>query len=278
MADELDLKNEHQEGGGGHDGGGGHGAAGGGHKKHAPHPPHEEGHEGAPEWLISFADNVMLQMGFFVILLALALKSTVGGPSGAERGGARQPSPEQLDFAIAVREAFNNPVDINSTDPGDLLLVRRLRSRDGDGQAEARQAGLRGGDHEVQWIRPGEAVNSGGQIPFESHSAALTEAGRAAVTELTQLLRGCRTMLEVRGHCSAAEAFEQPDRGMRLAYERAFVVAQALVEGGLSWEQLRLTACGANERVTSPSYDKVAQRSNQRVEVAELEQAAPNAP
>src|SRR5512136_3011850 len=100
----------HHSHGKGH-GGGGHG---------------EEAHEGAPEWLISFADNVMLQMGFFVILLALAMKgSSAGGlaKEGKQRAGGGSPTPDQLDFAIAVREAFNNPVDVNSTDINDLLLV-----------------------------------------------------------------------------------------------------------------------------------------------------------
>ena len=43
---------------------------------------HDEEHDGAPEWLISFADMVMLIMGFFVILYAL--NATPPQQAGAE--------------------------------------------------------------------------------------------------------------------------------------------------------------------------------------------------
>ena len=99
MADKPhDKSAEHGEGGahkgGGH--GGGHGHGGGGHEEH---------HEGAPEWLISFADNVALMMGFFVILLAMNMaKQTVGGIGGeAQMGGNPNQANTMIDFAIAVR-------------------------------------------------------------------------------------------------------------------------------------------------------------------------------
>lgn len=81
MADEHDS---HGEEGGSH-GGGGHGGG-------APHGggAHEE-HEGAPEWLISFADNVALMMGFFVILLAMNM-GPKGGGEARERGAGPHPA------------------------------------------------------------------------------------------------------------------------------------------------------------------------------------------
>src|SRR5436189_972373 len=115
-------KHDEGHGEGGHGGGhGGHGAHGGG--------GHEEGHEGAPEWLISFADNVALMMGFFVILLAMNMaKPTLGGIGGAAKN-TTDSSPEMEDFAIEVRKAFNTPVDINSTNPNEAALVKRLKQR-----------------------------------------------------------------------------------------------------------------------------------------------------
>lgn len=251
----------HSSHGKGH-GGGGHGG--------------EEAHEGAPEWLISFADNVVLQMGFFVILLGIALKGASAGglaKEGDQRAGGGSPTPDQLDFAIAMRDAFNNPVDPQSTDQDDFMLVQRLRQK-ARGISDAVQDGLKGAEHDVQSIRQAGAFGAGGFVPFETKSRALSPPGREAAEELGEHFRGCQTILEVRGHCSAAEAYEQEDRGMRLSYERAFAVAQVLVSKGIAWSQLRLTACADNERVTSPSYDDAAHRSNQRVEVIEIDAAA----
>src|SRR5436190_22316472 len=99
-----------------HSGHGGHGSGGG----------HEEAHEGAPEWLISFADNVTLMMGFFVIMLAMNMKSpTTGGMGGRDKNGDPPSSPDMIDAALAIREGFNNPVSLASTDPNDLPLIRR---------------------------------------------------------------------------------------------------------------------------------------------------------
>src|SRR3954464_7316504 len=106
---------ESHGGGGGH-GGGGHGAGGG----------HEEAHEGAPEWLISFADNVALMMGFFVILLAMNMKEpTAGGIGGKDKNGGAQES-RMADLVIGIREAFHRPIDLNSDDPGEAALRKRI--------------------------------------------------------------------------------------------------------------------------------------------------------
>lgn len=248
-------------------------------RSHGGGPPHghaEEPHEGAPEWLISFADNVMLQMGFFVILLALAMKgSSAGGMAkeGKQTSGGGSPTPEQLDFAIAVRKAFNNPVDINSVDLNDLLLVQRLRQRAG-GKSDSTDEGLRGNEHDVQSIRRAGAYGVGGFIQFDTRSPELDESANGAVEQLAEQFRGCQTVLEIRGHCSAAEAYGQEDRGMQLSYERALAVAKVLVSKGLPWSQLRLTGCADNERVTPTTYDEAGHRSNQRVEVIQIDQAA----
>lgn len=261
------------------------GSAGGGHSRgHASYGGpghdggHEEAHEGAPEWLISFADNVMLQMGFFVILLALAMQaSKVGGTANrageGDTGGKPKPGPtaEQLDWAIAVREAFNNPVNVKSTDPRDSLLIQRLVNR--RLAAEARPPGQPGPDQDVKTIRPSEYSGLGGTVPFAQDAVQLDEAGQAALTEVLAYLRGRRNVLEIRGHASAAEAFSKPDRGMELSYARARAVAEALVAQGIDWNQIRLVASGDNDRLVQGRYDPQGLRENQRVEVIVTDRA-----
>lgn len=252
-SDHKDEK-EHKSGGG-HGGGGSHGGGG-----------HEEHHEGAPEWIISYADNVTLLMGFFVILMAMNLKPASGGAGGdSKEPGNPPPTPETLDFALAVREAFHNPVDPNSTSAVDLPLIQRLIERSGDSKAE--QDGRMGREHDVRSIRKSAYFSPAGSIPFDDGAAVLSEEGREVLRQMQKIVRGHNLVIDIRGHVSAAEAFEQVDRGMHLSYQRALGVAEALVAEGMPWTQLRLIACGDGERITPVAYEPASHRSNQRAEI-----------
>jgi flagellar motor protein MotB len=255
---------EHSEKSGGH--GGGHRPHGGGH---------EEGHEGAPEWLISFADNVMLQMGFFVILLALNLKEpTTGGVGGKDGEGS--PPATILDAAIAIREAFNNPVDLSSTDPNDFALVQRILERKRNGQTS--QPGPMGDRQDMQSIRPSDYIAPNGLVPFEDGSVELTAAGRQAAAGAAKELAGQLFVVEVRGHASAAESAISDDRGMFLSYRRALAAARVLEEHGVKWRQIRVVAMGDTSRITPRAADRAGHRSNQRVEIFQTEDLMPDDP
>lgn len=266
MANERE---EREQQGGGEDHGQGassgkHGHGGGHHGGHGG--GHEEGHEGAPEWMISFADNVALMMGFFVLLLALNMKPAASGGSGDSGGkGAESVSPEMLDWVIGVRAAFNNPVDISSTDPRDQLLVQRLMVRAGRGQAV--EPGPKGKFEETQTVRPSDYVGAGGVVSFEQGSSELSPEARAAAEDIARNLRGFTSVIELRGHTSAAEAHELANGGASLAYARALTVAEIIAAEGVEWRRLRLITCGAAEPLTAPAYDDSSHRSNQRVEV-----------
>jgi hypothetical protein len=96
---------------------------------HGIHDEEEEG--GAPEWLISFADMVMLIMGFFVILFALNVQ-----PKGGEAGGGGEHAegvatqPQELDPALveAIRRAFHSP--LNPSDPRDADVLELYESKE----------------------------------------------------------------------------------------------------------------------------------------------------
>jgi outer membrane protein OmpA-like peptidoglycan-associated protein len=235
---------------------------------------HEE-HEGAPEWLISFADNVMLQMGFFVILLAMNMKEpTTGGIGGKEEQG--DPPSRLLDAAIAIREAFNNPVDMSSTDPSDAALVQRLLERKRTGLSA--DAGPEGDKQDHQSIRPSDYVAPNGLIPFDDGLAAVTPAARETAIDVARELAGQRFIVEVRGNVSSAEAARTDDRGMRLSYERALAVALILEEHGLKWRQIRIVPLGDTSRITPRAADGPGHRSNQRVEVFQTADIMPDDP
>jgi flagellar motor protein MotB len=240
------------------------------HRRHRRHDSHEEGHEGAPEWLISFADNVVLQMGFFVILLAMNMAIPGAGEGEGTGGQAREEA--LLDFAIAVRQSFNNPVDIGSTRPEDAALVARLLERR---RKEAGEGGPEGHEQEAQTLRPTGYSSLGGTVLFVDHSAVVGPDQQRRASDIGRRIEGLRWIVEVRGHVSAAEAFRDGTRGWKLSHERAMAVAEVLADAGVDWRQIRLVACGDTDPVHFRAYEPGEQRTNQRVDIVVTDQVVP---
>ncbi|HRJ49344.1 MAG: OmpA family protein [Phycisphaeraceae bacterium] len=241
-----------------------HGSHGGGHAGHGA--GHDGEHEGAPEWLISFADMVMLIMGFFVILLAMNM-----GPKATEAADG-SPSEEtsvtsksmMLDFAISIREGFNNPVNIDSTDPKEQPLVRRLRERQ---TGRTIDEGPTKKGPQADSLRPTEYSAIGGTIVFDDGQAVLGALARQKIADIAARVGQLRFIVEVRGHTSPVETMRNEARARQLAHERAMAVAQALAVQGVPWRQMRLVSCGDSERAVARTYDRELERQNQRVEV-----------
>lgn len=257
MSDSHDKSGEdgHSKSGGSH-GGGGHGPGGG---------SHEEAHEGAPEWLISFADNVALLMGFFVILLAMNMAKPKTGGLGGENKNPNTDSAEMLDWVIMFRESFNNPIDINSTDPAEAALVRRQKERLRDG--DTLQPGPDGDKHDVQAPRTTDFVNITCLILFPEGESSLSQDAVASIAQTAESLRGTQWIIEVRGHASTVETARNKVQSMKLAFDRAFAIAQELVRAGVPWDRLRVAACADNERATPTPRDAAGNGSNQRGEI-----------
>ncbi len=258
MADEHDKPQggheEHAEEGhekhGGH-GGGGHGH-GGGHEEHA----------GAPEWLISFADNVALLMGFFVILLAMNMNKK-DGAAAAESSGADDSMNELI---YGIRDAFNNLPSLESKDPKDGPLIEYMKRREAT-RGETSTDGAPGLADTQQAIRPSDFNQVTATFPFEVSVAKLQPSGKELARTVAERLRGQRFIVEIRGHVSAVEAAAGVESAQKLSFQRAQAVGAALVENGLKWPALRIVACGDNERKTPIAYDSPAHRTNQRVEI-----------
>lgn len=256
------------------------GAGGGGHKKHKCHCDHHGGHheEGVPEWMVSFADNVCLMMGFFVIMLAMNMKPAQGGSGDGPQDGSNAYTPPSalLDAVIAIREGFNNPVSMNSAAPEDQPLIRRLQEKRGTGRAS--EAGQSGPTDSVTSVRTSDYYSLGGVVPFSDNATELNGAGERAVEEIAQKLMGPKFVIEVRGHVSALEAAAGVDPAMSISHRRAMAVAKGLEKRGIPWSRLRVVACADGDRITPIAYDEAGHRSNQRVEVLVTRELVPEDP
>ena len=245
---------------------------GGGHKGH-----HEEG---APEWLISFADNVTLMMGFFVIMLAMNMNPPDSGAKSegpASGGAAGTPHPGVRDAALAIRQGVNNPVSMSSSDPNDQALIQRIKKRQQD-SGTGRRTGVQGNEDEVQMIRPNDYYTVGGVVPFNQGSTSLTLATRQATRTIANNLQGRNFIIEIRGHASAIEARRDAKTAYDISYRRAVAVAEALNANGIPWARMRIVGAGDFDRNTAIAYDAAAHLTNQRVEIMVTREVLPQDP
>jgi flagellar motor protein MotB len=239
------------------------------HKKHH-HQKHEE-HEHEEGWIVSFADNVLLMMGFFVILLAQNM-----GPKGTSNAAQAAADDRVIDAAIAIREAFNSPVDINSKKPEDQPLVRRLRERQTTGDSISR--GPDGKAHSPQAVRPTDWAGPGGFVQFSEHDTRLTSDGIRTIAQLAEKHAGSKWIFEVRGHASKREAYDNNRKGRDLSYNRAWAVAEELVKRGVSWNQIRLVSAGDTLPVVARAKSGDETATNQRAEILILNETVPSDP
>lgn len=271
------MSDEQKKGGHAHaeeHGGGSHG----GHKKkhhHHGHGHHEEHEEG---WIVSFADNVLLMMGFFVILLAMNMGPKATGPDADGDPGASpgEPADHMLDFAIAVREAFHNPVQMDSTRPEDQALIRRLRQRAQMG--ETTRPGPEGDKRNVQSVRPTDWTARAGYVEFADNASELSQAAKTILGEMAREAAGTRWMVEVRGHSSTLESWGDVKKARRLSYERAWSVGHELNMHGVRWEQIRLVSSGDHAPVTPRARNASEHTTNQRVEILIMPETLPSDP
>lgn len=257
---------EHAEGGHkkGHGGHGGHG--GGGHAEHE---------EGVPEWVVSFADNALLQMGFFVIMFAMNVGEKAKGPT-AEGDGKASLSAPMADAIISIRDAFGNPVTLDSKGSNDEPLVKRLKEK--KEQGEAQDNGVKGQKQNVQAMPDTGFANITATLQFEQGASTLSSYSREVIVDAVKKLKGQRWIIDVRGHCSSVEAASGREPAYRLGYERAVMVAAALAEQGVKWNQLRISSAADSARRTPLAFDSAAHRSNQRVELIVTNDAIPPDP
>jgi outer membrane protein OmpA-like peptidoglycan-associated protein len=222
--------------------------------------------EECPEWIFTFADLVMLMMGFFVILWVLK------PPPGKDGEAPKALSPEVVG---AIREAFGYVPDPNSNDPIDqAILMKGLHMKkprgpvDG-GKTTTEQDGAKGAEPEVEMVRPSKQVGTGTKVLFAPGDATLSPESRHALDEIAGIIRGHRNIYMVKGHASTDDYPDGADESLKMALSlrRAQVAADYLIAKGIDRETVRVQGCSTFEPVVQRAYTPDAKTLNRRVEV-----------
>ena len=225
--------------------------------------------EECPEWIFTFADLVMLMMGFFVILWVL--KPPAGDPKKPEENQALP-----LEILAAIREAFGHLPDPNSKDPVDVfMLMKKLEKLKpmkgpGDGaQSKLEQKGAEGAHPEVEVVRPSPEVGTGARVRFVAGDAALSPESKKTLDSIATVIGGHRNIHMIKGHASNDDFPEATDEGVKmdLSLRRARAAADYLVSKGVDRETLRVQGCSIFEPIIQRAYTDEARSQNRRVEV-----------
>ena len=222
-----------------------------------------------PEWIFTFADLVMLMMGFFVVLWVLK-------PAPGKNDTDPTANDEWIAVAAAVREAFGYLPDPHSNDPVDLhMLLKKLHTinpvkgpKDGS-RSRTEKHGADGTDPEVQAIREGKHATVGGRALFDRGQATLPAKARGTLDQIAEQIRGHYNIVLVKGHTAVDDLPDAatPQQQMELSVRRAQVAADYLAARGVEPEILRVQGCSAFEPVVQPAYTPEARAVNRRVEV-----------
>ncbi|MHB1035753.1 MAG: OmpA/MotB family protein [Pirellulales bacterium] len=229
----------------------------------------EEKPEGAPEWMVSFADMITIMMSFFVIMFALA-----SGKNEKKQEAVRQ-SIEQR-FGPAWRPFANW---------GAGLLPRDTRFKIEPGPAEGKPATVPNEvaqsstpNKDISRIRipgRGDRVVLGGEVYFDETSAELTGAEKARLKAIVEDLAGKPQKIEVLGHASKRPL--PPGSPYRdhwdLAYARCRRTVESLASLGIDSKRIRMGVAGSNE-LAHLGTDPVLAKENSRVDIYLLDALA----
>jgi flagellar motor protein MotB len=224
--------------------------------------------EECPEWIFTFADLVMLMMGFFVILWVLK-----PSPSPKTDPAANQ---DWIKVAAAIRDAFGYVPKAGSSDPVDMQMILQQMSQPkvpaGPGQGAkttVRPDGAKGTDEEVTAIRTAKQSIVGGRLLFAKGDARIAPNMLDALDQIAEQIRGHLNVVLVKGHTSLDDFDDKAtaEQKMDLSLRRAQAISDYLTQHGVDPEILRVQGCSTFEPIVQRDYEPDSQTRNRRVEV-----------
>ena len=213
--------------------------------------------EGVPDWVVTFGDMMSLLLTFFILLVSMS----------EMRNERRVTAMMQ-----AMREQFGYDASTAASIPGHhpamsqkmsniANLGRSKRKNLEEGGSNSVRAPV-GAHARVRSIRTSGMDRKGGAVLFTGTSLQLDEFAREQLDTVVEQVRGLPQVIEVRGHATTIDGGDAWD----LAYKRARVVMQYLVDSGVDRRRFRLENAGPNEPAHI-SEDPELLKENARVEV-----------
>jgi chemotaxis protein MotB len=217
----------------------------------------EEPHgEGAPEWMVSYADMITILMSFFVVMFSMA--------------GSKDKKKEDP-MITAMRRQFGRFVGVSSAE---LLPASSPLSTKTNGPKaspaihESKTRGLVGENTHVAMIRQGDQLTIGGVIYFKGRTSDLTDEQRLQLQASAKELAGKPQKIEIRGH-TRNRPFP-PDGKVHdnwdLAYQRCHKTMEYLVLLGIDPARIRIGVSAQFEPLYGGSDPALLEKNN-RVEV-----------
>ena len=219
-------------------------------------PIAEDKPEGAPEWMVSFADMITIMMSFFVIMFALA-----SGEKG-KKDDKQQAVIESLEHRFGPKWS---PLSSWGLMPGDSPVPNaggkmKLRTPPVQEDPDGEMVRIRGKKKARIFVpRSGDSPAVGGVVYFDGAETQLGDAQQRRLAEIAAELAGKPQVIEILGHASnrpLPDGAPQADRS-ELAYLRCRKVADLLAALKIEPQRLRIAVSrnGAPPGLQEPTPD-----------------------
>lgn len=216
--------------------------------------PEESHGEGAPEWMVSYADMITILMSFFVVMFSMA---------GSKNAKKEDP------VMVSLRRQFGRFVGVPATFlPPSQSSPKNSGSKPSPAGHESKAVGLPGDHSHVVTIRSGDQRTIGGVIYFKGRTTDLSDEQRRQLQEVAKDLAGKPQKIEIRGH-TGNRPFP-PDGKINdnwdVAYRRCHKTMDYLVLLGLDPARFRMGVSAQYEPVYG-GRDPIELEKNSRVEI-----------
>jgi flagellar motor protein MotB len=221
--------------------------------------------EECPEWIFTFADLVMLMMGFFVILFVL---KPTGNPGASPADAQSQSEQHWRDVVGEIRKGFGYEPDPHSSDPVDQAMIERARGKKDGAENDHPRETTPGTDHDVTSIRPGSHTVVGTRLMFDRGQSILTPQTIKGLDDISGRIRGHNTIVLIKGHTALDDLPDSTaQQRMDLSLRRAQTAADYMMSKGVSAEVIRVQGCSTFEPVRQREYSAAGLADNRRVEI-----------